>query len=376
MRVISTTWTPGIGATGIDNLKIVGNFIGVDAAGETALVPAAGESDEGNVLSATDSGLIIGGPSEAERNLLDSGFDLENQTDALIQGNFVGTDKAGTTRVASEEAAAYVERSTNVTVGGTTAGASNVFAMTFGVPSGNDATTTGLVFQGNFVGTDRTGTIALGTGASPGNGVGIAIGDTAKDALIGGTNPGEGNTIAFVDGYGIVLNGLVPQGPGQLDLFEYGGWPVRGRRWSTIDPSIEPHLTNVTATEIDGTYEGAFGDYRLEFFATPVEPAGSPYAASNDLQGKTFLGFEDVTEGPSGVIDFTFSPSVPLTADEFITATITPAVDNVTANAVNGWVLKREFARRSQQQARTCRCPCPRAQIRWLRGERYFMRSP
>ena len=62
------------------------------------------------------------------------------------------------------------------------------------------------MFQGNFVGTDRTGTIALGTGASPGDGVGIALGDTAKDPLIGGTNPGEGNTIAFVDGYGIVLN--------------------------------------------------------------------------------------------------------------------------------------------------------------------------
>ena len=209
----------------------MGNFIGVDAAGETALVPAAGESDEGNVLSATDSGLIIGGPSEAERNLLDSGFELENQTDALIQGNFVGTDKAGTTRVAIEEAAAYVESSAGVTVGGTTAGAGNVFAMTFEVPSGNGRTTTGLVFQGNFVGTDRTGTIALGTGASPGNGVGIAIGDTAKDALIGGTNPGEGNTIAFVDGYGIVLNGRVPQGPGQLDLFEYGEWPVRQAWW-------------------------------------------------------------------------------------------------------------------------------------------------
>ena len=33
-------------ATGIDNLKIVGNFIGIDAAGETALEPT-GESDDG-----------------------------------------------------------------------------------------------------------------------------------------------------------------------------------------------------------------------------------------------------------------------------------------------------------------------------------------
>ena len=143
--------------------------------------------------------------------MLDSGFDLDNQTNVLIQGNFVGTDKAGTTHVAIEEAAAYVERSANVTVGGTTAGAGNVFAMTFGVPSGNDDITTGLVFQGNFVGTDRTGTIALGTGASPGDGVGISIGDTAKDPQIGGTNPGEGNTIAFVDGYGVIAAAQYPK---------------------------------------------------------------------------------------------------------------------------------------------------------------------
>jgi uncharacterized repeat protein (TIGR01451 family) len=310
----------GVVTTGIDNLRIVGNYVGIDAAGETALVPTS-ELDSGITLTAAGSGLIIGGQSEAERNLLDSGFDFDNQTDALIQGNFVGTDKAGTTRVAIEEAAAYVERSTNVTVGGTTAGASNVFAMTFAVPSGNDATTTGLVFQGNFVGTDRTGTIALGTGATPGNGVGIALGDTSNDALIGGTNAGEGNTIAFVDGYGVLLNG---QNAKVLGNSVYSN-TVAGL---FLQAGNKPQLTNATATEIDGTYEGGFGDYRLEFFATPVEPSGSPYAASNDLQGKTFLGFEDVTEGPSGVIDFTFSPTVPLTSDEFITATITPAVDN------------------------------------------------
>ncbi len=316
-------------ATGMDNLTIVGNYIGIDAAGETAVEPTD-ELDEGVTLDDTDSGLIIGGQSEAGRNLLDSGFEIDNQTDALIQGNFVGTDKAGTTRVAVEEASASVESSAGVTVGGTSAGAENVFAMTFEIASGNTRATTGLVFQGNFVGTDRTGTIALGTGASPGDGVGIALGDTAKDPEIGGTNPGEGNTIAFVDGYGVINAAQYGKVLGNsiysntLDglYVEAGG--------GHVNPSNGVHLTNATATEIDGTYEGAFGDYRLEFFATPVEPAGSKYAASNDLQGKTFLGFENETEGPSGVINFTFTPNATLTADEFITATITPLVDNAT----------------------------------------------
>jgi uncharacterized repeat protein (TIGR01451 family) len=310
----------------IENLKLVGNFIGIDAAGSAVVIPTA-ELDGGIKLEGAGTGLVIGGLSLAERNVIDSGMETDNQTNELVQGNFFGTDKSGTTRVAITEASAFVDFSAGVTVGGTAVGAGNVFAMTFGVATGNGTATTGLVFQGNFVGTDRTGTIALGTGASPGNGVGISLGHST-DALIGGTDPGEGNTIAFVDGYGVLLNATDARVLGNTiysntltGLFVNGGG-------GQVNSSIEPHLTVANATEIDGTYQGGFGDYRLEFFATPVEPSGSPYAASADSQGKTFLGFEDKTEGPSGEIDFTFTPNVALTADEYITSTITPLVDN------------------------------------------------
>ena len=94
-----------------------------------------------------------------------------------------------------------------------------------------------------------------------------------------------------------------------------------------VPGSLAPHLTVATATEIDGTYDGGPGTYRVEFFATPVEPPGSPLAANADKQGKTFLGSKDITIGASGTINFTFSPSVPITADEYITSTATPAVD-------------------------------------------------
>ena len=314
----------GIGDTGVDNLTIEGNYVGIDADGEAIVVPSD-ELDTGIRISAHGTGLQVGGTSESERNVIASGLEVDNRTNVVIQGNFMGTDRTGTSRVAIDLAATYVESCTGVTVGGTTAGAGNVFAEIFSVPSGIQSNATSLVFQGNFVGTDRTGTIALGTGV----GFGISLGNVV-DPLIGGTNPGEGNTIAFVDGYGIVANADYAKVLGNsiysntMDglYIEAGG--------GHVNPSNGVQLTHVTATEIDGTYEGALGDYRLEFFATPVEPAGSPYAAYNDLQGKTFLGFEDETEGPSGVINFTFTPNVTLTADEFITATITPLVDNVT----------------------------------------------
>jgi uncharacterized repeat protein (TIGR01451 family) len=315
----------GFGSS-IDNLKLVGNFIGIDAAGSAVVIPPS-ELDAGVTLEGTGTGLVIGGLSLAERNVIDSGIETDSQSNELVEGNFFGTDKTGTMRVATIEAAAYVDTSAGVTVGGTAAGAGNVFATRFGVATGNGTATTGLVLQGNFVGTDRTGTIALGTGGSPGNQVGISIGK-AQDALIGGTDPGEGNTIAFVDGYGVVDEGQYVKVEGNTIYSNTLTGLYVGVGGEQVDSSIEPHLTVATATEIDGTYQGAFGDYRLEFFATPVEPSGSPYAASADSQGKTFLGFEDETEGPSGEIDFTFSPNVALTSDEYITSTITPLVDN------------------------------------------------
>ena len=313
----------GIEPTGIDNLKIVGNFIDIDAAGEALLEPA-NETDSGIRLFTNGTGLQIGGQSAAERNVIDSGLDADNQTNALVQGNFFGTDRTGTSRVAGSEAAVYFERGAGVTIGGTAAGAANVFAMPFALPTGNDTPTTGLVVQGNFVGTDLTGTIPLGTGV----GFGMSIGNS-EDALIGGTNPSEGNTIAFVDGYGVLTQGQYVKILGNsIYSNTMDGLYIEDEDAGHAGPSSAPQLTGATATEIDGTYQGGLGDYRLEFFATPVEPAGSTYAASTDIQGKTFLGFENATEGPSGIINFTFTPNVPLTADEFITSTITPAVDN------------------------------------------------
>ncbi len=307
----------------MDNLKIVGNYIGIDAAGETALVPAAGETDQGIVLYDTDSGLIIGGQSEAERNLLDSGLEIDNQTDALIQGNFVGTDKAGTTPRCKR-------RSSRV--------------------------------RGKFGWRDRRWHIGR-------------CGERIRDDLCGSLRKRHAPPLAWCFKE-ISSAPIAPErlhwAPVQVQATEWESpwetpprtlWlaartraraiplrlsmgmgfcstPKTPRSWATRSIRIrslacsprsgsQPQLTAATATEIDGTYEGGFGDYRLEFFATPVEPAGSPYAASNDSQGKTFLGFENETEGPSGVDRLHVLPNVPLTSDEFITATITPAVDQV-----------------------------------------------
>ena len=55
-----------------------------------------------------------------------------------------------------------------------------------------------------------------------------------------------------------------------------------------------------------------------------------PTQRATTCKERLFWASKNETEGPSGVIDFTFTPNVTLTADEFITATITPLVDNPT----------------------------------------------
>jgi uncharacterized repeat protein (TIGR01451 family) len=318
----------GGGATGIDNLKIIGNYVGIDAAGEAIVIPAT-DLDSGIELRSPGTGLQVGGTSEADRNVIASGLEADNQTNAVLQGNYFGTDRTGTKRVAILEGTVYVGRGAGVTVGGAAAGAGNVFAIPFAIPTGNDTATTGLVVQGNFVGTDPTGTIALGTGSS----AGLSIGNSV-DALIGGTSPGEGNTVAFINGYGILLNAERPQVLGNSIYSNMlDGLYVNGSGGGQVFAPDGSQLTSATATEVDGTLADVPGTYRLEFFATPVEPAGSPYAASADLQEKTFLGFENVTVGSSGTANFTFSPTITLTADEFVTSTVTPTVIDPNAFA-------------------------------------------
>jgi hypothetical protein len=116
-------------------------------------------------------------------------------TGNLIQGNHIGTDVSGTIALGCYAWCIYVSiGADNNTIGGSAAGAGNVIGGDF-TTTGIDVLGAGTVIQGNFIGTDSTGTSRLGHGY-----VAIMLRLQATNTLIGGTAPGEGNVIAYNNG--------------------------------------------------------------------------------------------------------------------------------------------------------------------------------
>ncbi len=169
---------------------VEGNYIGVDASGTKAL----GNGLHGVIIDSASLN-TVGGPTAAYRNVIagNGGHGVEVAASAptnWIQGNYIGTDASGSFALANAFCGVRLESQGNV-VGGNTAGSGNLI-------SGNEqegvwivnARARGNVVQGNFIGVDATGTKPLGNGIA-----GVGISDASAN-LIGGAAPGAGNLIS------------------------------------------------------------------------------------------------------------------------------------------------------------------------------------
>jgi len=108
-------------------------------------------------------------------------------TGCTVRGCFLGTDATGSTALPNTQGVASSTPGT--LIGGPAPADRNLIS---GNSVGISAGSNGGVIQGNLIGTDKTGTVALGnasTGIACGNGFGAGL-------LIGGPNPGEGNVIS------------------------------------------------------------------------------------------------------------------------------------------------------------------------------------
>ena len=163
------------------NTVIRGNLIGTNAAGDAAIAP---DLEFGRGIIVGGANAMIGGPDTEHRNVIsghgDYGIEMsQNPGPVTIEGNFIGTDVTGTRPLANKNG--IIANNSVAVIRGNVIAASVLSGIVGGGP--------GLIIHGNFVGTDESATLDLGNG-----GMGIE----PRDALtIGGIGPGEGNVIAY-----------------------------------------------------------------------------------------------------------------------------------------------------------------------------------
>ncbi|MFC1530229.1 CSLREA domain-containing protein [Gemmatimonadota bacterium] len=179
---------------------VLGNFIGTDITGSVGL------GNTGIGVRVNSSANIIGGTDPGARNIISSndisGIVIRgNSSGNVVLGNFVGTDVTGTLALGNTWDAVHVWNAFNNTIGGMDPGARNVLSGNGddGVQLSTNAT--GNKVLGNFIGTDITGTVDLGNGDH-----GVVCFD--GNNVIGGTIPSAANIIAFNSRHGFhVISG-------------------------------------------------------------------------------------------------------------------------------------------------------------------------
>jgi titin len=291
---------------------IQGNLVGTDAAGSVALANVF----DGLVLGSGAANNTVGGFVAGAGNVF-SGNDrfgiylLDVGTNNnIVQGNIIGLNRAGTAKVGNGVDGVEILLGAAVNmIGGFVAGSGNVISGNGrnGVVLGSGGTVANLV-EGNFIGTDVSGTLNLGNAS-----VGVAAVTAASSNIIGGVLAGTSNDIAFNGSAGVVV-GTIPADAATtgdavegnaiydnvglgIDLGNNGVTPngsgPNGPNHFQNHPTISGVFvggTTITATVSFTSVPSS--TFRLEFFFNPTTDA-SP-------QGRTFLGAVSVTTDTNG----------------------------------------------------------------------------
>ncbi|MDR4503110.1 MAG: DUF4347 domain-containing protein [Nitrospirales bacterium] len=327
--------------TGTSSNTIAGNYIGTDFNGDADV----GNTFDGVLIQNGATGNTIGGTTAAHRNILSgndrAGIQITGETTDghTVQNNYVGVAADGTTALGNANSGIYIGfGSDDNIIGGI--GMGNVIGASGFVGLELDGASSGHIIQGNYIGTDATGTVNLGNQEN-----GVLFENGASSNLLGGENAGESNTIAFngqggsftagIDvsdttsignallgnvlysnvGIGIDLNsGPLGVTPNDADDGDTGGNNLQNY----------PVLTTVslkTASQvvIAGTFNTDLlsQNYRIEFFANTTADG------SGHGEAERYLGYTTVTTDGAGNASFNITLSASVVAGESVTATAT-----------------------------------------------------
>jgi uncharacterized repeat protein (TIGR01451 family) len=315
------------------NNLVEGNYIGVDVTGSQALV-ATGATALNGIEDEEGTGNTIGGTTAAARNVISGnadGIDLLVTSGELVEGNYIGTDASGTTAIGNTQNGIRDGGKAD-TIGGMSAAARNIIS---GNGYGNGAFGAGVyvtgtdgVVEGNFIGTDVTGTSGLGNSHH-----GVLV-ETSDSYTVGGTAAGAANVIAFNgtasgdDGIDSFVQAVNPNLTNSIFANHGLGIRIVNYVTGTNDTQDAPILTLADTKNGVTTFQGTVSgkelfnpgnrNARIEFFANPVPAPGELE------QGKVYLGFTNVSLDENGNATFDVQIPDPTGAGPDFTATATP----------------------------------------------------
>ncbi|MGM1054246.1 MAG: beta strand repeat-containing protein, partial [Bacteroidota bacterium] len=192
-NIISGNTIHGLTIGGTGN-EVTGNYIGTDESGTVSI----GNEVAGIQMLSTGGNKII-------KNIIsgNKSFGLwvsnANGNSDQVNGNLIGTNKFGTAKIPNGSGVYFSGGSGTIIGGSLASGEGNVISgnLNFGIQFNGS---NGNFIQGNYIGTDATGLLALG------NLAGIYNPNSANN-LIGGSDPNLGNIISGNTNDGIVISG-------------------------------------------------------------------------------------------------------------------------------------------------------------------------
>ncbi len=252
---------------------VEGNYIGTDASGYAG----PGQRRHGVDIFSGASGNTIGGTAAADRNVISgNGGDGVYISDSgtasnVVEGDYIGTDATGTLALPNDDGVVIQNGATDNTIGGTTAGARNVISGN--IRDGVDIVGSGPRATWSRATTSATtagGAAALGNDAS-----GVAIYAGASSNTIGGTAAGAGNIIS-----GNVSDGVDISDPGTTGNVVEGDF---------IGTDVDRHAAlpnRPSASSSNGATDNTIG--------------GTTAAARDVISGNSWDGVHIVGSGATG----------------------------------------------------------------------------
>ncbi|HMR63279.1 MAG TPA: choice-of-anchor D domain-containing protein [Anaerolineae bacterium] len=336
---------------GSNNNTIVGNYLGRLNTSGTNAGAGEGNSSAGlRVLgnNTTIGGTTPADRNVISGNSGD-GLNLSGVTGTMIQGNYLGLDAAGTTALGNGSNGLEVSDGSGNSIGGTDPNTANVVAANTREQIYLNASSNNLV-QGNRIGTDASGTSAPAAVGAIEEGIRID-GIGAHNNLVGGLVAGAGNTIAFNYNLGVYLgngtgNAVLGNSIHSNEVGFYSGLGIdfggQGPTPNDADDSDSgtnnlqnyPVLSSAVISGNQITLAGALTStasttFTVEFFANSAQdPSGHG-------EGERFLGRTVITTTGSGVAGFNEMIAATVTEGEFVSATATDPTGNTSEFSAN-----------------------------------------